>query len=300
MSRYHEQTYVGRHTRPGPVKSRSRIFKRFLLILLTVLICAYPFVEPLMLETEVISLVCEDLPDDIGQLRIVYLSDIHAGPFFSQHRVDSLVSRVNSLYADIVLLGGDYATDSTSAIAFFQNLPTFNARYGVYAVMGNHDRVEPETNLTLLIAAMKSAGVTPLVNEVAPLRIGQNTIYLAGIDEYQNGHPDIPGVAAKTRRDDFVIYLTHNPNAMTESLICTDMNGNGQWFDLVLMGHTHGGQIALLGQILDFTHTDSRYTQGWQQINRAHILVSRGVGTSILPMRLFCRPQIHQITLTSD
>ena len=144
---------------------------RILTFLLLVALLCYPFAEPYMLETESVSISSADLPRDVGQLRVVYLSDIHAGFFFSQSRVSDLVQSINRLNADLVLLGGDYAQDSDGAIAFFKALPSIHARYGVFGVMGNHDRTMPESNLQLLRAAMMSAGVTPLVNDVASVRI---------------------------------------------------------------------------------------------------------------------------------
>ena len=85
---------------------------RILTFLVLLALLCYPFAEPYMLETESVSLSSADLPQDIGQLRIVYLSDIHAGFFFSQSRVNDLVQTVNRLNADLVLLGGDFQNDA--------------------------------------------------------------------------------------------------------------------------------------------------------------------------------------------
>ena len=301
MAGYQEE-YYGRHVRREPPKKKRRSGCLMRLIMLAVLlaIIAYPFLEPCMLETEVVSLTSADLPSDIRQLRIVYLSDIHAGFHFSQAQVSSLFQRVNAINADLVLLGGDYAVDSDSAIEFFRSLPRINSRYGVFAVMGNHDRTVPESNLTHLRSAMYNAGVTPLVNEVASVRIGQSNIYIAGIDDVNNGWPSISAVASQVRQEDFVIFLSHSPEAIADAQLAYDANGRrGAWFDLGLFGHTHGGQIALLGQFLDISKVEGRYEQGWLRENRADILISRGVGTSVLPIRFLRRPQIHQITVLS-
>ena len=267
------------------------------LILLVVLI--YPFAEPFMLETETVSLTSDHLPADVGQLRLVYLSDIHAGPFFPQNRVDNLVRTINRLNADLVLLGGDYAVDSDGAVEFFKTLPTINSRYGVYGVMGNHDRTVPESNLAKIKSAMVSAGVTPIVNDVMSVRIGASSIYLAGIDDWDNGWPALAGVASHVRQEDYVIFLSHSPAAIPSAHRATDQNGKHMWFDLGLFGHTHGGQIALVGDLLNIAKVEDRYQQGWLVENRTNLLISRGVGTSILPVRVGCRPQIHLITVKS-
>ena len=288
-------TYRPRHRS----RNRGGCLMRILMFLLLIVLLAYPFVEPYLLETETVSLTSASLPRDIGQLRLVYLSDIHAGPYFSQSRVNDLVHTINRLNADLVLLGGDYAVDSDGAVEFFKNLPAIHSRYGTYAVMGNHDRTIPESNLSRIKSAMVSAGVTPIVNDVASVRIGTSNIYLAGIDDVDNGWPDLAGVASRVRQEDYVIFLSHSPEAIPEAHKAKDMNGRNMWFDLGLFGHTHGGQIAFIGDWLNIAKVDSRYEQGWLVENRTNLLISRGVGTSILPIRLFNRPQLHLITIKS-
>ncbi|MGN0779472.1 MAG: metallophosphoesterase [Aristaeellaceae bacterium] len=287
--------YRGRHARRNHLGCLARIVTFLLLIVLLV----YPFAEPYLLEVESVTLTSSDLPADIGQLRVVYLTDIHQGAFFAQSRVNELVKRINALNADIVLLGGDYAEDSDSAVSFFRTLPNIHARYGVYAVMGNHDRTLPESNLQVLQAAMVSSGITPVVNEVVPVRIGVSNIYIAGIDDVSNGWPDLKGVAAATVAEKYVIFLSHSPEVIPDAHKCTDMNGKRGWFDLGLFGHTHGGQIALLGQYLGIAKVAAQYEQGWIVENRIDMLISRGVGTAVLPVRIGRRPQIHLITIKS-
>lgn len=288
-------TYRPRHQR----HRRSGCLMRILTFVLLAALLAYPFIEPHMLDTESVSLSSASLPRDIGQLRVVYLSDIHAGPYFSQSRVDDLIRTINRLNADLVLLGGDYANDSDGAVNFFKNLPMINSRYGVYAVMGNHDRTIPEGNLTQLRSAMISAGVTPLVNEVAGVRIGASTIYLAGIDDVDNGWPNLSEISSQVRQEDYVIFLSHSPAIIPEAHKAKDMAGRGMWFDLGLFGHTHGGQIAFIGDWLNISKVEDRYEEGWLVENRTNLLISRGVGTSILPIRLLNRPQLHLITIKS-
>jgi len=290
----------GRHA--GFYDPGTKRFRRFLIVLAVLLLLAllvWPFVEPYLLETEVTTLRADDLPAEIGQLRVVYLTDIHKGGTFGSERVSALVSRVNALNADIVLLGGDYAQDSASAVDFFKTLPRFHARYGVYAVMGNHDRTIPESNLSQLKAAMQSIGVTPLVNAVTRIRIGSGTVCIAGIDDVSNGHPDLKGVAAQVKQSEYVIFLCHTPEIIPEALAAEDMNRDLRWFDLGLFGHTHGGQVALFGGLIRDSAVDDQFLSGWHRQNRADLLISRGVGTSVLPVRFLCRPQIHLITINS-
>lgn len=279
----------------------SRLIRKLVRFCVVLLLLCYPFIEPYLLRVEQKTLAFPELPQGFDGLRVAFLSDIHYGPFFSADRLDALVSRVNALRPDLVLLGGDYANDSDGAVAFFQMRPAFSARLGVYAVPGNHDRVMPESNRDLLEGAMSAAGIVPLFNRTVPLTLSSGeTIYLSGIDDYGNGHPDAAQAACSVRRDDFLIFLTHNPDAIPSFQEIPAQDGSTDWADLILCGHTHGGQVTLFGQkaLFSVTSYGERYRTGWKEENGAHILISNGVGTSVVPMRFFAPPQIHLLTLT--
>lgn len=279
----------------------SRLIRKLVRFCVVLLLLCYPFIEPYLLRVEQKTLAFSELPQGFDGLRVAFLSDIHYGPFFSADRLDALVSRVNALRPDLVLLGGDYANDSDGAVAFFQMRPAFSARLGVYAVPGNHDRVMPESNRDLLEGAMSAAGIVPLFNRTVPLTLSSGeTIYLSGIDDYGNGHPDAAQAARSVRRDDFLIFLTHNPDAIPSFQEIPAPDGSTDWADLILCGHTHGGQVTLFGQkaLFSVTSYGERYRTGWKEENGAQILISNGVGTSVVPMRFFAPPQIHLLTLT--
>ncbi len=269
--------------------------------LLLVLFVAYLFLEPSLIQVEKTTLELPALSSDVGQLRVVYVSDIHQGqwPYFTQQDVASLAARINAQRADLVLLGGDYAMDSESAIQFFKDLPPIRANYGVWGVLGECDRTLPESNLARLRTAMITAGVTPIVNEVTSLRVGTQTIYLAGVDDVTNGAPELAEVAAQCRSTDLVIFLCHNPEIIPSALDAFSQDGRKGWFDLGLFGHTHGGQLALFGKLLGTDHTAGDYQRGWYRPNRVPLLVSRGIGETRVPLRFGRTPQIHLITLKS-
>lgn len=291
---------TGRHA--GAYDPRTSLRRRFLIVLgviALIVICLWPFAEPYMLEMEEVMLTSADLPASIGELRIVYLTDIHKGGLYTNGRLRDLISRVNACRADLVLLGGDYAADSNGAIAFFESMPPIHAKYGVYATVGNHDRTIPESNLMNLGYAMQSAGVEPLINRVARVRIGSASVYLAGIDDIACGHPDLQGVASQVRAEDYVIFLCHNPSVIPDALLARDMNNRINWYDLGLFGHTHGGQVFFLEDIMEKDGVPDMYTRGWIKQSRIDMLISRGIGTTGLPVRLLCRPQFHLLTIRS-
>lgn len=291
--------YQYKYRRP----QRRRFRMRWLLLgLLAAMLIAYPFLEAGMLTIDEHTLYVSGLPANLKNLRIAFASDIHQGLWFSQGRVNDLIKTLNGLSADIIILGGDYASDSDSAIQFFRSAPALHARLGVFGVLGNHDRTEPESNLSVLTAEMKNYGCLPLVNNVARMKLGQTYVYVAGVDDYYNGYPDVAGVAAQVHSDDFVIFAGHSPDLMPDVLSAKSSDGDNHWFDLALFGHTHGGQINLLGYTPFkslLTEAGRRYMSGWLEENRAAVLVSNGVGTSGAPVRLFAQPQIHLITLKS-
>lgn len=278
---------------------RGGCLSRLIAFSLLIMLIGYPFFEAWNLQVEEKTLVLDSMPSELNNLKIVYLSDIHMSWMYPMSRVETLVQKVNALNPDIILLGGDYAEDSEGAISFFQHAPMFHARLLVAGVLGNHDRTLPESNLSPLINAMRAAGVTPLINDVLTYPIGSAQLRIAGIDDINNGHPDIQSAASQVSADDFVIFLSHSPGGIPPALKATDRNGRTHWFDMALCGHTHGGQVTFLGQALipEFQKVDGRYQTGWITEFRAPILTSNGVGTSHLPIRIFAPPQIHVITL---
>lgn len=284
------------------IKNKKKRKWIILVILLVLILLVWPFLEARFIRIERTSLTSEDLSSDIGHLHIVFVSDIHYGYFFSDSRVNELVSKINALRPDIVLFGGDYATDNESAISFFKKLPSIHARYASLAVVGEYDRGESDLDLELLEDAMRAANVTPLVNDVTRLPLGNSYIYIAGVDDSQTGVPDLAALGKQVSATDFVILLAHNPSVISAAQNTPDKNGKLGWFDLALFGHTHGGQMLPFSSLLDISGDDlnDRYRSGWLTENRTEILVSNGVGTSVLPMRMLCPPQIHYIDISTQ
>ena len=272
------------------------------LILLALLVMiVYPFVEARYLTVEKVVLKSDDLPANANHLRIVFLSDIHWGFWYSDSNLRGLVTKINSLRPDLVIFGGDYATDHESALQFFRRLQDMriHARYGIYGVPGETDRGEDDQDRTLLSEAMSNGGVTPLFNRVEYVTIGSGRICIAGVDDALAGKPDLQSVADSVSSKDYVILVAHNPSLITEIQQTRDSSGNLSWFDLGLFGHTHAGQMAFFSTALNIAEdVPDRYRSGWLKENRVDLLISPGIGTSVFPGRLFCFPTIHCITLT--
>ena len=289
----------GRHQ----VRSRHRLRWLVVFLVLVAFLFSYPLIEAhFLLQTEIRALKSLDLPLEANNLRIVYLSDIHYGFWFSDGDLGRLVSRINNLRPDLVLLGGDYGSDNQNAIRFFhalQKQDTIHSRYGIYGVIGEADRGDSDFTCAQVTEAMANAGVTPLVNKISVVNIAARKIYIAGVDDVIAGRPDLKSVARNVSADDFVIFLSHNPSIIPEAQVAKDNAGNLGWFDLGLFGHTHGGQMLFFSSMLGIAEdVPERYRSGWLKENRVDLLISRGVGTSVFPGRLFCFPQIHYLTVT--
>lgn len=297
--------YTGKY-RPRRInKPRRRRFplKMVLLVLLVVALFCYPFIEAALAPSvDRHTLKIANLDPNLKNLKIAYVTDIHQCLWFSQNRVDELVRQINGLSADIVILGGDYATDTLSAIEFFENLPPVSARIGVYAIIGSSDRDGSDALFSKLIGVINGKGITPLVNNLVTVKRGKTPITIAGADDILSGNADVSSVAAEVKESDFVIFAGHSPDLLEDMLKARSSDGDNHWFDIALFGSTHGGQINLFRRT-PFSRLrpaeGSRYLSGWLEESRASILVSRGVGTSFLPVRLFAWPQVHLITLKS-
>lgn len=264
---------------------------------------AYPFYEGRHVNAENTTLTIEGLPSALKNIRIVYATDILESARYPQSSVDSLVNTINGLSADLVLFGGNYAENSDATVSFFEHLPGIHARLGVYGVLGDCDRAGPDSDITPLIKAMENAGVTPLVNSVAKVKIGQTALFLAGSDDKLNGQPDLTGLASQVRENDFVIFMGNNPDLLADALKVTGSDGDNHWFDLALFGHTLGGQFTFVGLPLKASlvpAAGNRYLSGWLVESRANILISNGVGTRDFPARILAPAKIHLITLKNQ
>ena len=111
-------------------------------VIILLILFIYPFVEARILTTDKVLIKSDDLPADANHLKICYLSDIHWGFWYSDNDLNRLITKINSLRPDLVLFGGDYATDHENALRFFkkmQDLPKIHARYGIFGVPGETD-----------------------------------------------------------------------------------------------------------------------------------------------------------------
>jgi len=246
--------------------------------------------EPYSCQVEEIELALPKVPPG-RELRVVQLTDLHIGRYGRYFR--DVARQAMALRPELILLTGDYLEEQRNLGEVREFLGQLSAPYGIFAVQGNWEywsRLEGE-NLRRKFAA---SGVTLLINQRVDLDIREVPLSIHGLD-YPSADDQLGTLRDKAAGSRVNLLLSHVP-AFTHELL-------GSIFDLVLCGHTHGGQIRLpLLPPLYMPRYSGNYVAGHYRVGPAStpLYVSRGIGTSVLPMRLFCRPEITLLRLTSS
>jgi predicted MPP superfamily phosphohydrolase len=238
-----------------------------------------------------------NLPASFHGYRIVQLSDIHLDeytePFFLEH----IVHRVNALAPDLVLITGDFITHGSLSFIAARHalrrcaeiLTTLTAPLR-YACLGNHDVSYDAPEVVRVLAAHN----TPvLVNQYLPIERNGGRLWLCGLDDPATSHPDL-NLTVPANPDGPVILMAHEPDYADEVIA----HPRGPFVNLMLAGHSHGGQIRLpfLGPLI-LPPFAEKYPEGYYRFNQLQLYVNRGIGTVGLPFRLNCPPEITVITL---
>lgn len=224
-----------------------------------------------------------------GKVRIVQISDLHLSDFNSYF--EEVTKQVAALKPDLILLTGDYLEEQRNIRGVLSFMKNLKATHGIYAVQGNWEywsRLEGE-NLRRHFAGV---GVKLLINERADLEINDHALSIFGLD-YPSSTDHLAQLQKEVDPQRFNLLLSHVPAFAHEQL-----NKN---INLILSGHTHGGQVRL-PYLPPFylPRYAGRFVAGFYQVSqhRIPLYVSRGVGTSVLPVRFFCRPEIGLFELT--
>lgn len=229
------------------------------------------------------------LPPPFEGLRLVQVSDVHAGTFMPPARLARVREMVEALRPDLVIFTGDQLDRrDVDADLFVHGFAGLDAPLGLYGVLGNHDHM---AGAQLAIEALTAVGILPLVNRAALLEREGARLLLAGVDDLDAGPgwgPDF-GVLRRTPAD-FRLLLCHQPNGWRR--------GRQHGADITLSGHTHGGQITHPAGRLNLARLTTPFVVGPYLREDAILYVSRGVGVSgLLPVRYGSPPEIDLITL---
>jgi predicted MPP superfamily phosphohydrolase len=272
------------------------------------------FVEPRRLVVDQQTLEIKGWDPAFDGFKIVAIGDIHGGSnAVNEAKIRKLVEVTNEQNADLIVLLGDYVSQAghdpplgdrnlkMPIHTIAENLAGLKARYGVIAVMGNHDDWYSNGEIAMELRAI---GYTVLDNEIRTLLVDGKSIRILGLrDQLHIGNwksytDDLKIVFAKDNGSGPIIALEHSPDVLP--IITGDLSISPD-LRLMLAAHTHGGQvwIPLIGTPIVPSSYGQKYSYGHKQENGVDMFVTTGVGTSILPFRFMMPPEIAVLTIRS-
>jgi len=248
------------------------------------------------------------------KLRIAVISDLHAcEPWMPVARIARIADIANALAPDLIVLLGDFSGGTLLASRVMpeqwgEALSRLKAPLGVYAALGNHDwwhgplPQDPGDDGESVRRALRHMGATLLENDALRLVKDGAPFWLAGLADqmavhtgagHWRGHDDLPGTLAKITDDAPAILLAHEPFVFSRA---------PERIALTLSGHTHGGQInlPLMGPIFAELRYRTKYIYGHIEEDGRHLVISAGLGESILPMRFMRPPEIVQVSVEAQ
>jgi uncharacterized protein len=238
---------------------------------------------------DVVEVPIQGLPEAFEGFTIAQLSDIHLYPYTQAETVQKAVELANQFQPDLVALTGDYVWQDLDAI--FDLTPIFSnlqAKYGVVAIMGNHDIW---LDATTIKSAFAEAGLPMLVNQGFPIQKSGTEIYIAGLDDGWSGQPDLNYALADAKENIPVILLFHEPDLVDQ----VSLDGR---VSLMLSGHTHGGQVRINGKRPPIQpYLGTKYDIGLHQVGSTYLYVNRGIGNISIPLRINCPPEVTRLIL---
>ena len=240
------------------------------------------------------------LSPSLDGLRIAQISDIHYEQYTEPSFVRHVVEEVNRMSPDLVLLTGDYVSEGPMSEAFGarSSYPCAEILSGIacpqrWSVLGNHDT---KVNPAMVTDALEVHGVPVLANKHVPFERDGARVWIAGVKDIGLSDPDLHLAAPRGLQtpNEPVILLAHEPDY-------ADKVAKHGGVDLMLSGHSHGGQVRLpLIGALYTPPLGRKYVEGHFQLqNDLQLYVNRGIGAVGLPFRFDCRPELTLITLRS-
>lgn len=250
------------------------------------------WVEPRWLQVERISLSFPALPEAFKGLRIVQFSDLHFGFHLDIKQLTKVVEVIQAQQPDIVCFTGDlvdYAI-GPSGQAIRDVLRSIQATYGCYAVLGNHDYYGDADEVA---DVLEGGGFHCLRNKGMRIQKGNQSIWIAGIEDMWEGVPDLKAAMRSAKKEEWVLLLSHAPDFADVA--------SAEAVHLQLSGHSHGGQVRLpfIGPLGSVPY-DVKYPSGLYHIGSNKSLTlytNRGIGVSSRPIRFMCRPEVTVMTL---
>ncbi len=254
-------------------------------------------IEPASLHIQRETIQSTKLPNAFQNKKIVQFSDTHLGFNYTVKELDKLVKKINEQSPDIIIFTGDLVDDPEEMVMgedqeIIQALKPLQALQGKYWIYGNHDHGGYGTEKILDI--MTQAEFTLLQNSHTVIEEGSEKLILAGIDDVMLGKPDLAAALHQTNSDVFTILLAHEPDFADQTV--------KHPVDVQLSGHSHGGQVRLplVGHLYSPMYAKKYVLGKYTLEDKLQLFVNGGIGTTRLPYRLFCKPEIHVYTLKTN
>ena len=283
-------------TPPRTSKKTKKKTKRILLSIISVfilLIVALPFyawkVEPFLVHVNHVEL---GKKNERTPLNVVQISDLQVSEYYETNRLDKVIEKVNAQKPDILLFTGDlfdnYSKYPEQMAPMIEKLKAFKANIGKYAVWGNHDYGGGAVRVYEDV--MSAGGFVVLRNQGETLTLSDGRqVFLGGLDDSLLGNPSVSDTLAYRQNYDYAITMTHEPD-VADGFIGTDTQ-------LVLAGHSHGGQVWLpffpIKNVLA-----EKYTRGLYQLDAiTQLYVNTGIGTTSIHARFGVIPEVTQFTI---
>lgn len=283
-----------RGPRSSPLKyGLRRRAKNFLVDAIEALIRRLGRWERERLVTERVAITVRGLPAAFDGYRIALLTDLHASPIVPAWWIEAAVKEAVALNADLIALGGDFVDDDVRyAHGLAGLLRPLRAPDGVLAVLGNHDHY---VGAEAVRAELRAAGVRELYNEHTIIARADAALAIGGVGDLECDVIDFDRVFAGVPGSVPRLVLSHDPDVFA------------YWpehvrLDLMLAGHTHGGQafLPIIGPPYMPSQFGFRYLGGRYEERGRQLYVSRGIGASGAPIRWKCPPELTELTLRCD
>ena len=264
------------------------------LFVLGIIALIYAHYEYTQIKIKTLEIASKDIPEEFDGKTIIFAADFQLDTYarFNKKQSDRIINLINEQEKDLIILGGDYTNWTGKIPRFYKEMEKLTKpEYGIYAVLENHDYNSAPKN----IENLKRLGYKVLINENDKITINNRSIYISAVDDLLKGKPDAEKTLEGIKKEDFNIYITHNPDYFEDM---TEEQKNRS--DITLAGHTHGGQITLFGLILlaEIKHP-WKYGYGLKEYDGHKIYTTSGVGGSAFELfiRFFAQSEIVVLKL---